>query len=70
MDLMPAMCNPDYESMPEFGIHLIRPKTVGMGYEICDYYLVGDRSKIAKQSSVRKDEKGFLVNAFDRGDSL
>lgn len=70
MDLMPAMCNPDYESMPEFGIHLIRPKTVGMGYEICDYHLVGDRSKIAKQSSVRKDEKGFLVNAFDRGDSL
>lgn len=49
---------------------LVLLAVLSMGYEICDYHLVGDRSKIAKQSSVRKDEKGFLVNAFDRGDSL
>lgn len=65
MDLMPAMCNPDYDNMPEFGIHLIRPKTVGMGYNICDYRFVGDKSSQAAQSPVRKDEKGFLVNEFN-----
>jgi hypothetical protein len=62
MDLMPAMCNPDYGNMPELGIHLIRPKTVGMGYGICDYHMVGDHSEFAKLSPVREDEKGFLVN--------
>lgn len=64
MELMPAMCNPDYENMPELGIHLIRPKTVGMGYDICDYHFVGDHSETAKASPVRMDEKGFLVNEF------
>lgn len=62
MDLMPAMCNPDYENKPELGIHLIRPKTVGMGYDICDYRFVGDHSKAAAASPVRMNEKGFLVN--------
>lgn len=68
MELMPAMCNPDYENRPEFGIHLIRPKTVGMGYDICDYHLVGDRSAAAKLSPVRRDEKGFLVNDVPDGE--
>lgn len=62
MDLMPAMCNPDFDNMPELGIHLIRPKTVGMGYPVCDYRFVGDKSEAAKKSPVRMDEKGFLVN--------
>lgn len=62
MDLMPAMCNPDYDSMPQLGVHLIRPKTVGMGYDICDYYMVGDHSELAKLSPVREDEKGFWMN--------
>lgn len=62
MELMPAMCNPDYGNMTEFGIHLIRPKTVGMGYDICDYHLVGDKSRAAGLSPVRMDENGFLVN--------
>lgn len=62
MELMPAMCNPDYDNMPEFGIHLIRPRTVGMGYGVCDYRFVGDKSESAKRSPVRRDEKGFLVN--------
>lgn len=62
MELMPAMCNPDYDNMPQLGVHLIRPKTVGMGYNICDYHFVGDHSDWAKLSSVRENEKGFLVN--------
>lgn len=62
MDLMPAMCNPDYENMPGFGMHLIRPKTVSMGYDVCDYRFVGDRSEAAKHSPVRVDETGFWVN--------
>jgi len=62
MELMPAMCNPDYDNMPQLGVHLIRPKTVGMGYNICDYHFVGDHSDWAKLSQVREDEKGFLVN--------
>lgn len=68
MDLMPAMCNPDYEDMHEFGIHLIRPKTVGMGYGVCDYRFVGDRSEAAKRSPVRVDEKGFWVNDIPYAD--
>lgn len=66
MDLMPAMCNPDYESMPGLGIHLIRPKTVGMGYDICDYHMVGDKSEAAKLSPVRREENGFLMNEVPR----
>lgn len=62
MDLMPAMCNPDFDNMPELGIYLIRPKTVGMGYPVCDYRFVGDKSPAVKQYERVRDEKGFLVS--------
>lgn len=39
-----VMCNSDYDNMPQLGVHLIRSKTVGMGYDICDYHFVGDKS--------------------------
>lgn len=68
MELMPAMCNPDYNSMREYGFYLIRPKTVGMGYDICDYHLVGDKSRAAELSPVGKDENGFLVNTVPDAD--
>lgn len=62
MDLMPAMCNPDFDNMLELGIYLIRPKTVGMGYPVCDYRFVGDKSPVVKRYERVTDEKGFLIS--------
>ena len=62
MDLMPAMCNPDFDNMPELGIHLIRPNTVGMGCPVCDYRFVGDKSPEVRRYERVTDEKGFLVS--------
>ena len=64
--LMPAMCNPDFDSMRELGVHLIRPKTVAMGYDVCDSRFVGDRTELAAATPPRMRADGFLVN----GDEL
>ena len=62
LHLMPAMCNPDFDSMRELGIHLIRPKTVAMGFDVCDSRFVGDRTALAATTPARMREDGFLVN--------
>lgn len=60
--LLPAMCNPDFESMRGIGVHLIRPHTVAMGFADCDNMMVGDKTELAAVTPVRMDESGFLVN--------
>lgn len=60
--LMPAMCNPDFEGMANMHIHLVRPRTVAMGYPSCDYYFTPLGSPEAERYPIRKTPEGFLVN--------
>lgn len=57
-------CFAYWEAMPEENRETVSEftETVGMGYDICDYYMVGDHSELAKLSPVREDEKGFWMN--------
>ena len=63
--LMPAMCNPDFESpLRGMGIGLARPTTVGMGHPTCDmyYYGVDSPEASAPELEPRLREDGFLAN--------
>ena len=63
--LMPALCNVDFSSIGAMNIHLVRPKTVSMGYPICDYRIVPKDSDYARKYPVVRRADGFLVNGPD-----
>jgi len=65
MHLMPEVCNCDYLLMEAIHGDLIRNHTVAMGYETCDYWLVGDKSPHLKKHPRKKDENGYWYNIMD-----
>ena len=68
--LMPAMCHPDHHSMTDFGMYLVRPQVESRGNALCDYYIMGDHTPIARASVATPDDKGFLVNSLPEGAQL
>ena len=62
MELMPAMCNGDYGSMPYLRLDTIRPKTVARGDKICDNYILNIQSRLFEKYPLKTDDKGFLYN--------
>ena len=63
LDLMPAMCNGDYPAMEDLHAALIRSTTCADG-DYCDYWIVGDKSEIAKAHPRWTDECGFWRNTL------
>ncbi|MCM1388507.1 MAG: L-2-amino-thiazoline-4-carboxylic acid hydrolase [Bacillus sp. (in: Bacteria)] len=61
LDIMPAFCNTDYPAMDMINGALIRKHTCANS-NICDYWIVGDKSDIAKKHPRKTDEKGYWYN--------
>lgn len=62
MELMPAMCNGDFGSMPYLRLDTIRHKTVARGNKICDNFILKTSSSMYKKYPIKTDDKGFLYN--------
>ena len=61
LDIMPAFCNSDYPAMEYINAALIRKHTCANS-DICDYWIVGDKSEEAKEHPKKTDEKGYWYN--------
>lgn len=61
LDLMPAFCNGDYPGIAYMHGRLIRTHTCANG-ELCDYWIVGDKSPCLQEHPQKTDEKGYWYN--------
>lgn len=61
LDIMPAFCNADYPAMNVIHGALIRRHTCANS-NICDYWITGDQSTIAKEHPLKTDDKGYWYN--------
>ncbi len=61
LELMPAFCNPDYAGLAYMRAKLIRKSTCAKG-ETCDYLIVGDKDRFAKEHPEFVDEDGYITN--------
>jgi len=60
-DIMPAFCNSDYPAMEYINAALIRKHTCANS-DVCDYWIVGDKSKEAIEHPKKTDEMGYWYN--------
>lgn len=61
LEVMPALCNPDFEAMECIHARLVRTTTCANGYK-CDYMIVGDRDPYLKEHPEYRDEAGYRRN--------
>lgn len=61
LDLMPAFCNGDYSAMEMMHAGLIRKYTCANS-DVCDYWIVGDKSPYLKEHPKKTDQKGYWYN--------
>ena len=61
LNIMPAFCNCDYPAMEYINAALIRKHTCANS-DVCDYLIVGDESKTAKEHPKETDEQGYWYN--------
>ena len=61
LEVMPALCNPDYTAMELIHAKLIRKTTCSNGCK-CDYTICGDRDPYAAAHPEYKDEAGYRRN--------
>lgn len=61
LEVMPALCNPDYTGMELIHARLIRKTTCSNGSR-CDYTICGDRDEYAKVHLEYVDEQGYRRN--------
>lgn len=61
LELMPALCNPDYTSMELLHARLVRKTTCANG-SLCDYTICGDRDPYLKDHPEYRDEAGYRRN--------
>lgn len=61
LEVMPAMCNPDYAAMELLHARLVRMTTCADGCK-CDYTICGDRDEYLKERPEYVDEAGFRRN--------
>lgn len=60
---LPVFCNGDYPAMELLHAGLIRRTTCSNG-EVCDYWIVGDKSKYLKEHPKKTDGSGYLYNRY------
>ncbi len=61
LEVMPALCNPDYTAMELIHARLIRTTTCANGCR-CDYTICGDRNPYALDHPEYKDDAGYRRN--------
>lgn len=61
LEVMPALCNPDYESMELIRAKLVRTTTCSNGCK-CDYTICGDKDPYVKAHPEYRDEAGYKRN--------
>ena len=61
LEVMPALCNPDFASMELIHAKLIRKTTCSNGCK-CDYTICGDRDEYCKEHPEYLDEAGYRRN--------
>lgn len=61
LEIMPAICNGDYPAMELLHAGLIR-KTTCANNDVCDYWIVGDKSKYLREYPKHTDENGYFYN--------
>lgn len=61
LNIMPAFCNSDYPAMEYINAALIRKHTCANS-DVCDYWIVGDKSKMAEEHPKKTDEQGYWYN--------
>lgn len=61
LEVMPALCNPDYEAMELIHARLVRTTTCSNGCK-CDYTICGDRDVYAQEHPEYRDESGYRRN--------
>ncbi len=61
LEVMPALCNPDFEGMECIHARLVRTTTCANG-DRCDYTIVGDRDPYLKDHQEYRDEQGYRRN--------
>ncbi len=61
LEVMPALCNPDFEAMECIHARLVRTTTCANGCK-CDYTIVGDRDPYLKEHPEYRDEAGYRRN--------
>ena len=60
-EVMPALCNPDFEAMECIHARLVRKTTCANG-DKCDYTIVGDHDEYLKEHPEYRDEQGYRRN--------
>ena len=61
LEVMPALCNPDFEAMECIHARLVRTTTCANG-DRCDYTICGDRDAYAKAHVEYRDDAGYRRN--------
>lgn len=61
LEVMPALCNPDFEGMEHLHARLVRKTTCANGCR-CDYTICGDRDAYLKEHPEYRDEAGYRRN--------
>lgn len=61
LEIMPAMCNPDYTAMELIHAKLVRRNTCSNGCR-CDYTICGDRDDYLKEHPEYRDAAGYRRN--------
>ena len=61
LEVMPALCNPDFEAMELIHAKLVRKTTCSNGCK-CDYTICGDRDAYLKDHPEYRDEAGYRRN--------
>ena len=61
LEVMPALCNPDYAGMALLHARLVRETTCANGCK-CDYTICGDRDPYLKSHPEYRDEAGYRRN--------
>ena len=61
LEVMPALCNPDYTAMELLHARLIRTTTCANGCK-CDYMICGDEDEYCRKHPEYKDEQGYRRN--------
>lgn len=61
LEVMPALCNPDFEAMELIHARLVRKTTCSNGCK-CDYTICGDRGEFLNAHPEYRDEAGYRRN--------
>ena len=61
LEVMPALCNPDYTAMELLHAKLVRKTTCANGCK-CDYAICGDKEPYAQEHPEYRDEMGYRRN--------